>query len=173
MQLENYLTIAGELIEIGGDAWSDEVLAGDPFQGDYFDGSVLEDKILKVRNTKSLCHTCLSILKPKTFTRSIVMSEYGSIIKARFCQDCCHDLGYGDQLFEGNLYIDQDDDEAWEKACKWDAKKKEWIEPRELYEEREEIRSKNEKHLVKVLGKRYFEASKEDMYNAMLSKDNA
>jgi hypothetical protein len=46
------LEIEGEVIEVGSEEWSSAVLSADPFEGDFGSGSYLEDKIVKVRNTK-------------------------------------------------------------------------------------------------------------------------
>lgn len=58
------LEIEGQVIEIGSDEWKDNVLSADPFEGDFGSGSYLEDRIVKVRNTKKLCHGCYSLLEP-------------------------------------------------------------------------------------------------------------
>lgn len=163
------LLIEDQEIEIGGQEWSDNVLSGDPFEGDYFEGSTLEDKIVKARNTKKTCHSCYSLLQPGTFTRSIVCSEVGKIMKMRFCEDCCNDLGYGEVLFEGNKYYDIDSEE-FEEAC-IEIKPNVWQEPKPLWEVREEIRVANVEYLEKKLGRRYFEAPQEIIYKTLKERE--
>ena len=167
------LEIEGEVIEVGSEEWASAVLSADPFEGDFGSGSYLEDKIVKVRNTKKLCHNCYSILQPGTFTRSMVLADEGRIIKSRFCEECCNDLGYGEFLFEDGIYIDIDDDEAWDKACE-EAEKKGLEEPREYWEVRNEIRIANEKYLEQKIGNRFWSNTPyEILYNAMKERENA
>lgn len=166
------LEIEGRVIEIGSDDWKDSVLSADPFEGDFGSGCYLEDKIVKVRNTKTLCHGCNSWLKPETYTRSIVIADEGQILKARYCEDCCNDLGYGEFLFEDGIYIDIENDEEWDKACEI-AESKGFEEPREYWVIREEIRVDNENYLCEKLGPDWWRrVPKEVLYNTMKERDN-
>lgn len=164
------LEIEDEVIEIGGEAWRGAVLSADPFEGDFGSGSYLEDKIVKVRNTKKLCHDCYSILKPGTFTRSMVLADEGQILKFRYCEECCNDLGYGEYLFEGGIYIDVDDEEQWNKACDL-AEAKGLDEPREYWEERADIRIENENYLINKFGNRFWETPYEILYDVMTKRE--
>ena len=104
----------------------------------------------------------------------MVLADEGRIIKSRFCEECCNDLGYGEFLFEDGIYIDIDDDEAWDKACE-EAEKKGLEEPREYWEYRNEIRLTNEKYLESKLGKDWWRneiTPTEVLYNTMKERDN-
>lgn len=165
-----FIEIENEKIEIGSEEWAEHVMSYDPYEGDMDGGSTLDDKIVKVRSTKKLCHDCLSILQPGTFSRVIVSKDGPTLIKNRFCENCCNDQAFGEVLFEGNVYIDPYDDDAMEAACKWNEELQEWQEPLPLYEVRERTRSENEAYLIEKLGPRYFEAPDQARYEAMLSK---
>ena len=164
----NILKVQDQEIEIGSQDWADYVLSTDPFEGDFGSGTILEDKIVKARSTKKLCHDCYSILEAGTFTRHMVIADEGKIFKSKFCQECCIEQGFGEFLYEGNVELDTD--EAWEAACTWNETTKEWDEPKELWILRDERRAENVNFLEEKLGGRYFDECDQVKYDIMLSK---
>ncbi|MFW2015234.1 hypothetical protein [Acinetobacter bereziniae] len=151
---KNEFTYNDEKILVGSENWKEWVLSVDPFEGDFGDGSNLTDKIVKTRKTQQLCSDCLSICEPNKYSRVISSSVDGQLITNRYCQECCTAMAF-DELHQDYKQYSYDDENYPEDEVM-------------LSDVRQNIRSTNEKILIKALGKRFFNKSKEDQFKAMI-----
>ena len=147
-------TYGAESITVGDDSWKEWVLSTDPFEGDIGDGNNLSDKIVKTRNTKQLCSDCLSVCIPGEYSRVITANESGELLTNRYCQTCCTAMAFDDLHSDYKEYNDDDEDYPEEEIMLADIQR--------------EKREKNEKILIKALGKRYFEKSDAEKYQVMV-----
>ncbi|WP_166167914.1 hypothetical protein [Acinetobacter sp. SA01] len=135
----------GETIVIGSENWKEWVLSADPFEGDFDDSQHLSDKVVKTRKATQLCSDCLSICEPVTYSRVITASEHGSLITNRYCQECCTAMAFDDLHHDYKQYNDDSEDYPEEEVM--------------LSDLRHQVRTANEKLLIKELGKQYFNLS--------------
>jgi hypothetical protein len=150
-----------EEIVIGSEEWKEHVLGCEPFEGDYFDGVRLSDKIVIARNTKKLCNSCFGTCKPGTYNRLTTESENNELRTFRFCESCCNSMAF-EGVYEGNIWIDSMDDEEYD-AFIFENEKGDFIEPVELWEYIETVSEINRKHLKSVFGKRWQESLLDDI----------
>lgn len=143
----------GEAVVVGSENWKEWVLSADPFEGDFDDSQHLSDKVVKTRKATQLCSDCLSICEPGTYSRVITVSEYGSLITNRYCQECCTAMAF-DGLHHDYRQYDDDSEDYPEKEVM-------------LSDVRQQIRVANEKLLIKELGKRYFDLTQATLYQVM------
>ena len=143
----------GEAVVVGSENWKEWVLSADPFEGDFDDSQHLSDKVVKTRKATQLCSDCLSICEPGTYSRVITISEYGSLITNRYCQECCTAMAF-DGLHHDYRQYDDDSEDYPEKEVM-------------LSDVRQQIRVANEKLLIKELGKRYFDLTQATLYQVM------
>lgn len=143
----------GQIVIAGTTHWNESVLSADPFEGDFGDGTNLQDKIVKTRKAKQLCSDCLSICTPGTFSRVVSTATDGQLIRNRYCQDCCTAMAFDELHHDYKQYDDESDDYP--------------DNPVMLSEVRQAIRAKNEKFLIKKVGKRYFDQPSSVLYAAM------
>lgn len=143
----------GENIVIGNECWKEWVLSIDPFEGDFGDGSNLTDKIVKTRSSKQLCSDCLSICEPNKYSRVVSSAIDGQLITNRYCQECCTAMAFNELHQDYNQYDDEDENYPEEEVM--------------LSDVRQQVRTLNEKILIKALGKRYFDKSKEQLFDVM------
>ena len=143
----------GEEITVGSENWKEWVLSTDPYEGDIDGGSNLQDKIVLTRNTKQLCHDCLSICKPGTYTRVISSSVDGSMVTNRFCEECCTAFAFGELHNDYKQYDYDADDYPDDEVM--------------LHDTRLDVRKTNENILIGKLGKRYFESSTDEQFNVI------
>ena len=148
----------GQTVIAGTTHWNESVLSADPFEGDFGDGNNLQDKIVKARKAKRLCSDCLSICQPGTFNRGISTAVDGELVGNRYCQACCTAMAF-DELHHDYIQYDEDSDNYPDN-------------PVMLSEVRQAVRNKNEKFLIKKLGKRYFDQKSSVLYAAMEGKDH-
>jgi hypothetical protein len=91
--------LAGGLWEAGGAGVSErEVLAHDPFQGDFGDPGdrTLSDKVVTARKAAK-CHDCGGPIVPKERIRSRTDICEGNIMSFRWCSLCCEAMAvYGE-----------------------------------------------------------------------------
>ena len=164
----------GTMVTIGDDQWKGSVLSMDPFEGDMDEGTDLSDTIVKCRGSKALCNTCLGICAKGTYNRVIKTAIDGTVLSNRFCEECCTSMAYGDILIEGNIFLDVDDDEAYEAACVLiPGTENDYFDPPFL-EEQTYIRRENNEHvLVTKYGNNYSRRPKEDLFKLMEKEYNA
>ncbi|OTG85858.1 hypothetical protein B9T31_09705 [Acinetobacter sp. ANC 4558] len=144
----------GEAIVVGSENWKEWILSADPFEGDFDDSQHLSDKIVKTRKATQLCSDCLSICVSGTYNRVITVSEHGSLITNRYCQECCTAMAF-DELHQDYKQYDEDSENYPEEEIM-------------LIDVRQQLRTVNENFLIKKLGKRYFDKPKEDLYKVMI-----
>lgn len=153
----NQFNFYGETIAVGADRWKGDVLSSDPFMGDFGEGRILSDKIVKTRTTLILCSSCLSTCEKGTYNRVITESSEGELIRNRFCQNCCTNMGYDELcLIDGKTKLttlDEDDDEDEDI--------------RQLDDQLYKLRDNHEKALIAALGGRWFESPSEVQYQVI------
>lgn len=76
----------------------EDVLAHDPFQGDFGgpDDRTLRDKIVTARKIAE-CHDCGEMIVPRTMIRSRVDIADGELMSFKWCTACCEAMAvYGE-----------------------------------------------------------------------------
>lgn len=146
-------TYDGENIVVGDENWKEWVLSSDPFEGDIGDGNNLTDKIVKTRQTKQLCSDCLSICEPNKYSRVISSAVDGQLLTNRYCQECCTAMAFDGLHHDYKQYDDESEDNPEEIM---------------LSDVRQEVRTRNEKILIKAFGKRYFDNTDQHLFQAMI-----
>ncbi|WP_291375046.1 hypothetical protein [Acinetobacter sp. UBA6720] len=144
----------GENIVVGDENWKEWVLSSDPFEGDIGDGNNLTDKIVKTRQTKQLCSDCLSICEPNKYSRVISSAVDGQLLTNRYCQECCTAMAFDELHQDYKQYDDESEDYPEEEIM--------------LSDVRQEVRTRNEKILIGVLGKRYFDKPNDQLFKVMI-----
>lgn len=161
-----YFEYNDAFVSVGTDEWKESVLSADPFMGDIGGGTRLSDKIVKTRNTLSLCTGCLSTCEKGTFNRVLTEADEGKLLRNRFCEMCCTSIGYeelcvgyeGRNKLETELFVPCYDENS---AFFTDD------EPITLEDHIYSIRTKHEKVLEKELGGRWFEKPDEVLYQVV------
>lgn len=166
--------IALSFVTIGSDEWRETVLSSDPFEGDFFDGSRLKDTIVKTRSAKAICNSCLTPVVSGTYNRVISDKLDGELVTNRFCQDCCTAMGYYDVAIGVKTYSDNGDETITmnaDGACVYAYEMEDDMdggEPYLLQDHMYKVREENENVLVSKLGRRWFEKTNLEKYQAMM-----